>query len=186
MTIRSLILSIQNLGITPNTRYFSKYSMYNTLIVFHVSPTLHHASCVGDTPMTSISDRFYVLVKSTLARLERRRDPRFPAFLQFLGRYTELDGILDRIHGDDIAVLDQCDRPTDLGFWDDVPDTESVGSRMRMIMVMRCVSRFMARKRNQKKKQEQERDDANANARKGINHIPSTKPSVSDTGYIHA
>jgi len=55
--------------------------------------------------MASIRDDLGVFVQRALGGLERRRLPCFPPPLQLLWRNAELDGVLDCVDCDDVAVL---------------------------------------------------------------------------------
>ena len=78
--------------------------------------------------MASVRDRLGVLVQRALGDLERRRLPRLPPPLQLLWGDAELDGVLDGVDGNDIAVLHQSNGAADLGFRYNVADAESVRS----------------------------------------------------------
>ena len=94
--------------------------------------------------MTSVCNGFDILVQRPLGDLERRRRPRLPSPLQLLWGNAELDGVLDGVDGDDIAVLHQRDGPADLGFGYDVADAESVRSNGRIKAVREFFFGFKA------------------------------------------
>jgi hypothetical protein len=69
-----------------------------------------------------------VLVERSRADLERRGDPVCPPAGQLLVRNVHLERVVDGVDRDDVAVLDERYRTTDLGFGDDVADNEAVRS----------------------------------------------------------
>lgn len=76
--------------------------------------------------MTGIFDILDVLVQRARAGLERGRLPRGASLCQLLGRNVQLDRVLDSVDGDDISILDERDRSSDLRLWYHVSDAESV------------------------------------------------------------
>lgn len=82
-----------------------------------------HASTTG------VFNDLRVLVQRPLAHFQRRGLPLFPSPLPLFFRdICYINGVLDGVDSDDVTVLDERDRATDLGLWYDVPDNESVGS----------------------------------------------------------
>ena len=84
------------------------------------------ASCIGDAPAAGVLDELDVLVQCSLRDLEWRRLPRCAAALELFRRHMELDRVLHGVDGDNIPVVDECDRAADLRLRHDVPDAEAV------------------------------------------------------------
>ena len=94
-----------------------------------LSHILHSTSRIGDTPMARILHYLDIFVKSSLANLQRWSDPLFPSPLQLLGRDIHVNCVGNSVDGDNIAVPNQRDRPTNLSFWDDMSDDKAMGSK---------------------------------------------------------
>lgn len=76
--------------------------------------------------MASVRNDLGIFVQHTLLNFERWGFPFFAASFQFFVRYTQLEGVLNGIDLDDVAVSHQRDRAAYLGFWDDMADDEPV------------------------------------------------------------
>lgn len=78
--------------------------------------------------MASIRDELGVLEQRTRSDLERRRLPLGPSSLNLLIADVHLQGVLDGVDVDHVAIANEGDRSTDLCLWGDVSDDEAVGA----------------------------------------------------------
>ena len=83
-------------------------------------------SCVGDAAMASVRHGLDVFEEGALADLQRVRDPCRATLRQLGLRDLEFESIVDSVHRDDIAVLDQRDRPADLCLGHNMANAEPV------------------------------------------------------------
>ena len=97
----------------------------NQLYIIHKAVQLVYSG-IGDAAVARVLNRFHVLVQSTLCSLDGRCNPRFSAVGQLICRDLELDGVFHSVNGDDVAISYQCNRTANLGFGDNVTDTEAV------------------------------------------------------------
>lgn len=78
--------------------------------------------------MARIRHELRILIQSALVNLKRGRLPGLPSPLKFLRGDVHVQRVLHRVDVDDIPVLDERDRTSDLGLRDDVANYETVGA----------------------------------------------------------
>lgn len=78
--------------------------------------------------MARIRHELRILIQSPLINLKRRRLPGLPPPLEFLRGNVHIQRVLHRVDADNVPVLDERDRTSDLGLRDDVANHETVGA----------------------------------------------------------
>jgi hypothetical protein len=129
-------------------------------------PQSHSGLRIRNAPTAGIFYGFDILIQRPVPRLERWRSPGLSAASKFVFWHLQVDSIFDGIHRDCISIVDKCNRPAYLCFWNNVANYEPMGAMQKQWR---------------------------RNAQSGTNKIrgwmrcsPSTKPSISQAGHILA
>ena len=114
-------ITIHNTGVETGATRFERFESRTTS-----TPGEH--SAVGDAPMTGICYHLRVFIQCSLGHLEQWRFPSFPASIHLLFCYLHVHDVRHGVNTDNVPVLNESDRATDLSLWNDVADNETMGA----------------------------------------------------------
>lgn len=83
---------------------------------------------ICNAPTAGVFYGFNILIQRPVLRLEWWRGPGLSAAFKFIFWYLQVDSIFDGIHRDCISIVDKCNRPAYLCFWDNVANYEPMGA----------------------------------------------------------